>query len=277
MLKKISEHFSFKISIILIIILFFSLLLNTFLNFFNFEKTYKDLVCSRFFVAGRDLKNSIEYQLNLGLYLKELKNIQQMIDEIKSKDESITAVEVFNENGNILFDTDTKKIGTMVNKDILSAAKKYVKPKGKNQGDDKPVTVMNSGNGVIILPVTNNFDMRVGSIALAYPEHIVTKPVGRIFVYLVIVFIASFFIFSLITFAAVSIISKNLSSGFITMKESLEEIIRGEKSTYTAPGNNERMEEVFIEFQDSARNALNDINSAQAEFDSMGKGTTHGS
>lgn len=276
MKKKISERFSFKISIILIIILFFSLLLNSFLNFFNFEKTYKDLVCSRFIVAGRDLKNMIEYQLNLGLYLQELKNIQELISEIKSKDKSITAIEVFDENGNILFDTETNKIGTQVNKNILSGAKKYVKTKGKNAADEKPVTVMDSGNGVIILPVTNSYDIRVGSIALAYPEYIVTKPIGRIFIYLVIIFSASFFLFSVITYISVKIISKNLSTGFISMKNSLEEIIKGEKSSYTAPGKNERMEDVFMEFQGSAQKALDDINMAHAEIDSIEKGTTHG-
>lgn len=276
MLKKISELFSFKISIILIIILFFSLLLNTFLNFFNFEKTYKDLVCSRFIVAGRDLKNMIEYQLNLGLYLHELKNIQELIGEIKNKDDSISAIEIFDENGDILFDTDTKKIGTRVSKSVLSGSKKYIKPKRKNTGDEKPVTVMDNGLGTIILPITNTYDKRVGAIALAYPENIVTKPVGRILIYLAVVFTASFILFSIITFITVNIISKNLSAGFTAMKDSLENILSGGKGNYSAPGKNERMEEVFMEFQESSLNVLDDINSLNTEIDSMGKGTTHG-
>lgn len=276
MLKKISERFSFKISVILIIILFFSLLLNTFLNFFNFEKTYKDLVCSRFIVAGRDLKNVIEYQLNLGLYLHELKNIQELIDEIKSRDGSITSVEVFDENGNILFDTETEKIGTRVNKSVLSGSKKYIKPKGKNTGDEKPVTVMDSGLGVIILPVINSYGIRVGAIALAYPENIVTGPVGRILIYLAVVFTASFILFSIITLITVRIISRNLSTGFTAMKDSLENILNGGRGSYSAPGNNERMEEVFTEFQESAVSALDEINAVNSEIVSIGKGTTHG-
>jgi sensor histidine kinase regulating citrate/malate metabolism len=276
MIKKISGRFSFKISLILIIILFFSLLLNTFLNFFNFEKTYKDLVCSRFIVAARDLKNMIEYQLNLGLYLQELKNVQELINEIKARDASITEVEVFDENGRILFDTRADKIGTQVNKNVLSGAKKYVKAKGKSGSDEKPVTVMDSGNGVIILPVTNSYDVRVGSIALAYPEHIVTKPVGRILLYLAVIFAAAFLLFSIITFITVNIISKNLSSGFISMKDSVEGIIREGKSDYVPPGNNERMEEVFIGFQGVTQEALDEINRAHAEIDSMGKGEAHG-
>ena len=276
MIKKISERFSFKISIILIMILFFSLLLNSFLNFFNFEKTYKDLVCSRFFIAGKDLKNIIEYQLNLGLYLQELKNIQELIDEIKSKDKSITAIEVFDENGNILFDTEMNKIGTRVNENILSGAKKIVKIKGKNASEEKPVTVMDSGQGIIILPVTNTYDIRVGSIALAYPEYIVTKPVGRILFYLAVAFVVSFLLFSGITFVAVNIISKNLSTGFIAMKNSLDDILNGGKGNYVAPGKNERMEEVFTGFQESAQSALNDINMVHAEIDSIEKGTVHG-
>ncbi len=215
----------------------------------------------------------VEYQLNLGLHLQELKNIQEQIEETDSKDKDIIAIEVFDENGVILFDTQVKKIGTRVNKSILAGAKKYVK---KNGNDEKPVTIMDNGNGVILLPIINNYDIQVGSIALAYPEHIVTKPVNRILLYLIIVFIVSFLLFSLITFITVNIISKNLSSGFTIMKNSLEDIINGGRGSYTAPGNNERMEEIFIEFRNSAQNVLNDIDLLNTEIDSTKKGTKNG-
>jgi len=61
-----------KISIMIVLLLAFALLLNVFLNFFNFEKTYTNMIVSRFLVVAKDLQNTAEYGLSLGLLLPEL-------------------------------------------------------------------------------------------------------------------------------------------------------------------------------------------------------------
>ena len=55
------------------------------------------------------------------------------------------------------------------------------------------------------------------------------------------------------------------------MKNSLEDTINEGKTSYSPPGNNARMEEVFMQFQDSALKALDEIKSADSEIDSIKK------
>lgn len=258
MRQNVTERFSFKISVILIIILFFSLTLNALLNFFNFEKTYRDLVSSRFHVAGKDLRGTIEYQLNLGLSLPEMKNVQSQADELKKKDVTIAAIEICDERGRILFATDGRRLGAPVTPRLAAEARRHDRPAGSKKNDERAVTIIEDGKAHILLPVFNSFGMRVGAITLTYPSSIIAGPVRTMKFFLLILFLITLLLFSAITFLTVHVISRHLRERITDMDSSLRDLLAGKPSpqvSHTPYG----MELEFQTFRGTAAKALGEI------------------
>ncbi len=268
--NRFTERFSFKISIILIIVLVFSLILNLLLNFFNFEKTYGDLVSSRFYVAGKDIKNTIEYQLNLGLALPEMKNIQVFAEEQKKKDAAIAEVEVCDEKGRILFGTDSGRLGKTESPSLIAAMRKHDHVSKSKKTEERTSTVVLGDRAYIILPIVNSFGLRVGSVALAYPRTIISRPMQGILIYLLVLFIVTLLLFSAITFAAVHLISRSLNHKIVGMNESLKGLLARRESA-ALPGPHYGMELDFAEFSGTVSRAMDEISDIGERIDSTGK------
>ena len=82
--------------------------LTAFLNIGKFDHTLNDLERSRLQMVVGDIKANLETGLSLGLPLKSLENAQSLIDTQAKQDANILDILVHDENGAILFHSDTK-------------------------------------------------------------------------------------------------------------------------------------------------------------------------
>jgi len=242
-----------KISVMVILLLTFALLLNVFLNYFNFEKNYTSMVHSRFFVIARDLQNTAEYGLSLGLSLPELKNLQKVINGILDEQKDIASIAIFDDHGQIIFHTDPGEKGKAVHS-------KWMESPGKEN-----ISEFND-KSVILLPLTNSFNIGMGTLALSFPKSHTEVPVWNMFLYLLRYFVISLSIFAFITFAAVSLFSRNIVKSFNEMRTFLEDSLGGKPVDLAEQGNAADLQTEIITFRDRSIEVLKKIEDASGEL-----------
>jgi len=251
-----------KISIMIIVILTFALLLNVFLNFFNFEKNYSNMIYSRFFVIAKDLQNTAEYGLGLGLSLPELKNLQEVINGVVAEHKDIVSIAIFNDEGQTIFHTNPEE----VDKEVPA---KWVE---KLKEMDREAISEFAHNDVfaVVLPLMNTFDIKVGALALSFAKFHIEIPVRRMFLYLFRWFSIFLIIFAAITFLGVSLFSRDIIRDLSRMQSSLKDFFQGR------PGDFERSESVadlqgeLIAFQEKSAEVLQKIDHVSKELRRIG-------
>ncbi len=243
-----------KISVMITLLLTFALLLNVFLNYFNFEKNHTSMVHSRFFVIARDLQNTAEYGLSLGLSLPELRNLQEVINGILDGHKDIVSIAIFDDHGQVIFHTDPGEKGRAVpSKWIGSLDKEAI---SEFTDDDK---------SAILLPLANAFNIRTGALALSFPKSHIEIPVKNMFSYLIEYFVISLGIFTVITFAAVSLFSRNIVKSFNGMRVFLEDSLGG-KPVDLAKQKTAELQDEIIAFRDRSMEVLRKIEDASIEL-----------
>ena len=244
-----------KISVMIILLLAFALLLNVFLNYFNFEKNYTSMVHSRFFVIARDLQNTAEYGLSLGLSLPELKNLQEVIDGILDEQKDIVSIGIFDDQSQVIFHTDPKEKG----KTVPSIAMESL-------GEEDIYEFNDDGKSVILLPLTNAFNVRTGALALSFPKSHIEIPVKNMFSYLLEHFVISLAIFTVITFVAVSLFSRNIVKSFNRMRVLLEDSSGREPVDHAEQSDTADLQGEIIAFRDRSMEVLSKIEDASIEL-----------
>ncbi|MBZ0093010.1 MAG: hypothetical protein K8F27_12430 [Sulfuricellaceae bacterium] len=156
---------SWQISSMVIGVVAFSLLLNSVLTYFNFEKSYMALLRSRLDVVGSDINRSIEFGLTLGLHLEEMRQLQSVVDAAQRQRAGIGAVAVLDRDGVSLFDTDKRRIG----KADFAA---WLAPKAGAKAASGWQAV-DGQDYWIAIPVKNSFNARAGTVMIGYSRALV--------------------------------------------------------------------------------------------------------
>lgn len=134
--------------------------LTMFLNYFKFERSFSLLLGSRFEAVLRDMENTIETSLALGLPLNTLHNTQSLIEREMRQDPLILSIEVFEANGNIVFATDRDFIGDLIGDEWLEA---------RRGRDPAGVWRLREEDALVIgVALTNSLDLEIGGIALRF-------------------------------------------------------------------------------------------------------------
>ncbi len=205
--KKKKQGFSLRARLLIMVvcILVFALLLNLFLNFSKYEKSYSQMVRSRFGVITADLKHTLEYQLNLGLNLEELKNTQAVIREIKRKQPDIISITIFDDRGTILYDTAETRVNKPVPPQWAGALET-----GRQKLKIEPA----APNTLIdVSPLNNPFNVREGVVVLSFSAQHISAPAGEMLLYLVRYFLFFLLIFALTGYFFISWLLRGVVAG----------------------------------------------------------------
>lgn len=92
----------------------FAVALTAGLNFYKFQSTLEELLRSRFAFLLRDMRNTLETGIDLGLPLRGLDNAQELIRDQAARDPDILSIEIFDAQGTVLYSTDTSFVGDLV-------------------------------------------------------------------------------------------------------------------------------------------------------------------
>jgi sensor histidine kinase regulating citrate/malate metabolism len=255
-----------KISWTLVLILAFLLSLVTFLNFFNFETAYSELNQSRFEVLARDLKNTIEYNINLGLSLSEARNLQDVIGGMAKLDKDIAFIRIFNAQGRILYDTDPSGVGTRVPESWAGEL--------GSVGSSLPVLTDPEGKRMVIgVPVADSFNVMAGAFALGYDRAAQDRDVRSMFGYLMRFLALVLGVASVLAYLAVALLSKGFTRSVVEMTRSLDAIGREGAMPVPDPAPGETLFSGEIRrFRETTRKALGEIRDLERRMDDMDKG-----
>jgi hypothetical protein len=149
-----------QVTLAIALIVLIGLSLTTFLNYFKFERSFSLLIGSRFDAVLRDMKNTIETSLALGLPLNALRNTQPLIERETQQDPLILSIEVFEANGNVVFATDRDFIGDLIADEWIEAWRGHDTAGAWRQREE---------DGLVIgISLVNNLELEVGGIALRF-------------------------------------------------------------------------------------------------------------
>jgi hypothetical protein len=98
-LRNLSVPLWVRLGTPIALIIALTIALISFLNYYNFEKTYRDLNVLRIDVVARDLRQAIEAGLNVGLEPKNNTQLEKAISAAKDRTEGLRFAFVVNENG----------------------------------------------------------------------------------------------------------------------------------------------------------------------------------
>jgi len=147
------------ISMILVLLIVMDLIFM--MSYFKFQTTLATLIQNRLTVTSITMGESIESAIDLGLRLGEMSSAEEIIARAKRNDPGITSIQIFDNNGQILYSTQKEMADTNVPPYVLQALEKS---DGRAWWLDRGDYFV---NGISLL---NSFDQLIGGIVLRYPK-----------------------------------------------------------------------------------------------------------
>ena len=249
--------FASRIAIVLAVILGAGAAMTGVLSIHKFERTFADLLTSRFQFVVNDVRQRIETQMDLGLTLVNLENITEEMEAYLRNDEQILSIEVFDETGTVLFSTDPSFVGDLVSEDWVIA---WRTSRGKTLW-----SALESDAGVVGVPLRNNLSQDVGSLALRYSRDFLDHSVSEQIERLLLVGVAIGIIMVLLSFFGCSALLRGASQDLKIMGSAMEDITKRNKDS-TALQNTLARHPEFAAFSDSALDAQDTLDSATKEI-----------
>ncbi|HLX23821.1 MAG TPA: hypothetical protein VKR38_10775 [Usitatibacter sp.] len=145
--------------IVALVVSFFAVGMAAFLNYFKYKSTISSIVRSRVLVIGRNIENSVQASLSVGMQFMELGTMNQLLAREKASDRLIRNIEVFDHTGQVIYSTDRQRVGEKVPPAWTEAAARSKTTEWGTEGPDEYVAGIS---------LKNNFDLTVGYLALRY-------------------------------------------------------------------------------------------------------------
>jgi hypothetical protein len=145
--------------IVALVVSFFAVGMAAFLNYFKYKSTISGIVKSRVLVIGRNIENSVQASLSVGMQFMELGTMSALLQREKASDRLIRGIDVFDQTGQILYSTERARVGEKVPSVWTEAAARSKTTEWGTEASDEYVA------GITL---KNNFDLSVGFLAMRY-------------------------------------------------------------------------------------------------------------
>jgi hypothetical protein len=149
-----------------LVVSFFAVGMAAFLNYFKYKSTISGIVKSRVLVIGRNIENSVQASLSVGMQFMEIGTMNALLSREKASDRLIRGIDVFDHTGQVLYSTDRQRVGEKVLVNWTDAAARSKSTEWGLEGDDEYVAGIS---------LKNNFDLTVGYLALRYSSEEVQR------------------------------------------------------------------------------------------------------
>ncbi len=162
---------SSKAVVCMILVLLIVMGLIFMMSYFKFQTTLATLIQNRLTVISITMGESIESAIDLGLGLGEMRTAVAVIARAKRNDPGIASIQIFDNNGQILYSTQKGRAGINVPPYVLQALEES---DGRAWRLDRGNSFV---NGVTLL---NSFDQMIGGIVLTYSKDVYNTKVAAL-------------------------------------------------------------------------------------------------
>lgn len=146
-----------RISILLILVISAVLLIISFLNYSNYRKNYLEQNLARYLVLAKDLRQSVESGLNIGLSPAANTSLRPILKSLLQQQIGTRFIAVLDESGNILsegaLDTNTSFAW-----------------REKLQHHDEYWQASSAQTLELGMPIHNSFNLKVGAVVVGYDK-----------------------------------------------------------------------------------------------------------
>jgi len=241
-----------KLGLAIFLILTFAVALSSLLNYFNFQKTYGDLVRSSYSVMLRDMTYSIQYGMWLGLSLPSMDNIPELIEQRQASEPTISFINVFDTRGEILFHTDAERVGERV----PAAWQALLASDGRAEGIWSYTT---PDDYLIAIPLINSFNRTEGALLLGYSRTQTTAVTGQVKRQLIE--LSAFVIagFGLLSLLCALLVLRRLSKSLLRLERSLKQTAEGARAELSEDNAQGELEQDVARFQSTVVRAREEL------------------
>jgi hypothetical protein len=220
------------------------------------------LVSSRYSFVVFTIKQKIEDRLALGLPLRQLRQVQDLMELEKARDSQILGIQIYDMNREVLFDTERGAIGSRVPADWLD-------PLGTQVGQvSQPFNLRDDDNALVGLPLVSTLGKVEGAVVLRYPAAYLEHELGRLLSRLAVEFAAVLIGFSLIAVVAASVLLGGVRRRLRAMEDTLgKTLAQGVDAMPTEEG--EEFAARFAQFCGKAREAVEQMGDASQEVERL--------
>ena len=145
--------------VVALVVSFFAVGMSAFLNYFKYKSTISGIVRSRVLVIGRNIENSVQASLSVGMQFMEIGTMNALLARERASDRLVRGIDVFDHTGQIIYSTDRGRVGDKVPTDWIDAAARSKTTEWSQEGSDEYIAGIS---------LKNNFDLTVGYLALRY-------------------------------------------------------------------------------------------------------------
>ena len=248
--------FAYRIALVLALTLVAGTALTSVLSVHKFERILADLLTSRFEFVVNDLRGRVETQMDLGLALVDLENINDELDTLLINDGQILSIEIFDDTGTVVYSTDPSFIGDLVAEDWMF---------GWQVNMANSWSMLENDAGVVGVGLQNNLNQDVGSVALRYSREFldnnVAKQIERLTVIVGLVALAM----TVISVLGCLLLLKGYFHDWRNMRDALADVMANRRGTDNLLEANARHPE-FEQFSNAALDAIDSLDSATGKL-----------
>lgn len=232
----------------------FAVALTATLNYYKYDSTLSDLLRSRFTFLLRDMRNTLETGMDLGLPLRELDNVPELIGRNAARNPEVLSIEIFDPSGTVLFSTDSSFVGDLVATSWLDRWQKSTDPIWSTRERDADT---------LGITLQNNLGQTAGAIALRYDRRLEDSLLDRMALQLagigVIVVALATFLVGLASYLLLRPMRRQL----LLMQAGTEQLLGSEAAHAALP---DTPDPTYAKFTGTASDAARALEEAAAEI-----------
>ena len=141
------------------------------LNYFKYRSTATTIVKERLLVTGRSIDNSIQSSLALGLQFADIGTLPGTMQRERATDDQILSIDIFDNDGRMLYSTDSLRMDRPVPTHWVDAAHKDTDDGWFTEHHDESAAGMK---------IENNFGLTMGHLVLRYSNERVEESIHAV-------------------------------------------------------------------------------------------------
>jgi len=187
----------------------------SFLNYYSYEKTYRQLNVSRITVVARDLRQAIEAGLNVGLAPRSNTELEKALANTRDHTEGLRFAVVTDELGN-----RTIEVGN------AATEQDWLK---RIQGVGSALSWVGEGRDTyqVGLPFQNSFGVTVGAVILGYDKAAIDRATAAMRVSLLIDWLLAVAVLTVIALFGIRMVTRQFESELTQAEAALDEAQTG--------------------------------------------------
>lgn len=141
------------------------------LNYFKYRATATEIIKDRLLVTGRSIDNSIQSSLALGLQFADIGTLPGTMQRERATDDLILSIDIFDNDGRMLYSTDSLRMDRPVPAHWVEAAHKAGNDGWFTEHQDESAAGMK---------IENNFGLTMGHLVLRYSSDRVEESIHAV-------------------------------------------------------------------------------------------------